>query len=117
MGRSKCTYFWRRASAKIDTIEFVIGFSGGSRPLIYLGALTAIGRSGVCYFQPLVEKIHHCIKGGGSRFLNMSNRLVLVKHVLSSIPIHILAVSRIPTQIGDVIDRLLRDFLWGYKHG
>ena len=40
-----------------------------------------------------------------------------MKHVLSSIPLHTLAVFKIPTQVTDMIDHKLQNFLWGYRNG
>ena len=44
----------------------------------------------------------------------MAGRLTLIKNVLCSIPLHILSVLKVPVHIIHDIDRLLRDFLWGY---
>ena len=47
----------------------------------------------------------------------MAGRLTLVRSVLASIPIHVLAISKIPEHVTNILDRLLRDFLWGSKMG
>ena len=65
----------------------------------------------------LVEKIRQRIGGWSSKFLNLSGKLVLVKSVLSSIPLHILTVLKIPVHVMDDIDHMLCDFLWGFKDG
>ena len=55
--------------------------------------------------------------GWKTRFLSMSGRLILVKHVLSSIPVHILAVTKVTDGVIKQIERLLCDFLWGVCEG
>ena len=57
MGPNKCTYKWRRPSGQNEGIESCMSFSKGSWPLIYLGASIVAGKSGVSYFQSLVDKI------------------------------------------------------------
>ena len=47
----------------------------------------------------------------------MSGRLILVKHVLSSIPVHILVVTKVTDGVIKQIERLLCDFLWGVCEG
>ncbi|RAL45408.1 hypothetical protein DM860_013804 [Cuscuta australis] len=44
-------------------------------------------------------------------------RLVLIKHVLSSIPLHITAVHTIPQSIIQILHRKMANFLWGFKNG
>ena len=98
-------------------IERCTGSARGSWPLIYLGAPIAVGRSRISYFLPLVDKVRRRVEGWGARTLSMAGRLTLVRSVLASIPIHILAVSKISQLVINMLDRLLRDYLWGSKMG
>ena len=92
-------------------VEHNTGFAKGAWPLTYLGAPIAPGRMFATYFRPLIEKVANRINGWTSRALSMSGRLVLLKHVLSSIPVHILAVMKVPISILNRIDKLMCDFL------
>lgn len=98
-------------------IERYTGFSRGSWPLIYLGSPIVAGWCRISYFESLVDKVKRRVEGWGARFLNVAGRLTLVKNVLASIPIHILAVSKIPMHVINKLDQLMRDFLWGSKMG
>lgn len=61
----------------------------------------------------LVGKIGARIGGWMSRLLSSGVRLLLVKHVLSSIPIHMLSILQAPKSILVSLNRLLSNFLWG----
>ena len=64
-----------------------------------------------------MDKVRRRVEGWGACTLNTAGRLTLVRTVLASIPIHILAVSKIPKHVINILDRLLHDFLWGSKMG
>lgn len=58
----------------------------------YLGASTVDGRLQIRHFMPLLERVEKKLSGWKSRLLLQGGRLVLLRHVLSSLPIHLLSV-------------------------
>ncbi|VFQ69608.1 unnamed protein product [Cuscuta campestris] len=48
-----------------------------------------------------------------SKKLNQMGRLILIKHVLSSIPLHLMAAQRIPKSILKSLNRLMANYFWG----
>ncbi|KAG6729530.1 hypothetical protein I3842_01G032600 [Carya illinoinensis] len=64
-------------------------------------------------FEYLVEKVRKKIAGWKFRLLSQGGRLILVKHVLSSMSIHLMSVMNVPGSILSRINSLLANFLWG----
>ncbi|XP_058099894.1 uncharacterized protein LOC131244277 [Magnolia sinica] len=85
------------AASRISAIERSLGIARCNSTLIYLGVPLAFGRVKLSSFQPLINKIESWICGWRARCLSQAGRLVLVRHVLRSIPIHTLAAATVPT--------------------
>ena len=79
-----------------------------SLPLVYLGVPIFFGTSRHSHFNKLLDSI----KGWKAKCLSFAGRLIMVKHVLSSIPLHISLVIPIPSKSSLKIERLMRNFLW-----
>lgn len=65
------------------------------------------------YLEDLLLRIHKKIEGWKMRFLSLGARLILLKHILSSLPVHLLAVLRALKSIFMSINRLCSTFFWG----
>jgi hypothetical protein len=75
------------------------------------------GRVKAWYFDDLLVKISKKIEGWKMRYLSAGARLLLIKHVLSSLPMHLLSVLPVPKQIFGKINRLFSTFFWGASEG
>ena len=64
------------------------------------------------YFLYLIDTINARLTSWKAKTLSSAGRLILIKHVLSRIPMHIAAVLPIPISIYNDIERLMRNFLW-----
>ena len=80
------------------------GFSMGQFPMKYLGVPIFSGRVKSWYFDDLLFKISKKIEGWKMRYLSAGARLLLIKHVLSSLPVHLLSVLPVPKQTQAVLD-------------
>lgn len=77
----------------------VSGLSGihmGKLPFKYLGCYLYKGRRKLSYFQHLVDAVNNRLVGWKNKFLSPGGRLILIKHVLSTIPIHVMAALDLP---------------------
>jgi len=74
----------------------VSGFSMGNFPTRYLGVPIFSGRVKSWYFDDLSIKISKKIEGWKMRYLSAGARLLLIKHVFSSLPVHLLSVLPVP---------------------
>lgn len=64
------------------------------------------------HFQHIIDRIEDKTRSWKSKLLSNVGRLVLIKHVLSSIPIHILSATSIPEACIKKIESIVADFFW-----
>ena len=64
------------------------------------------------HLLPLIDSINARLSAWKAKFLSFAGRLILIKCVLSSIPINIALVLPLPTSTCKGIKRLMRNFLW-----
>ncbi|XP_042980090.1 uncharacterized protein LOC122310271 [Carya illinoinensis] len=93
------------------------GIPKGSLPFKYLGVPIVSGRLKVIHFDEFLCKIRDKIGGWHSRLLSNGARLLLLKHVLGSLPIHLLSILQVPKSVLSSISRCFSNFFWGYKDG
>ncbi|GMJ14282.1 hypothetical protein HRI_005097400 [Hibiscus trionum] len=82
-------------------------------PCTYLGLPLGIVRNSLKIWVPVVEKVKKRLTSWRSRLLSFSGRLVLVKAVLSNLPIYYMSLFKLPVSICKQINRLINNFLWG----
>lgn len=85
-------------------------FVKGSFPVIYLGAPIVVGHLKVRDLEPLVTKLKRKVAGWKFKLLSQGGRLILLRHVLSSMATHLLAVL-------NKINALLYTFFWVESNG
>ncbi|VFQ76047.1 unnamed protein product [Cuscuta campestris] len=89
----------------------------GTLPFTYLGATMVKGKLRKQHCSKLLNHFDRYLNSWFSTTLNPMGRLVLIKHVLSSIPLHITAVHTIPQSIIQILHRKMANFIWGFKNG
>ncbi|KAK6780086.1 hypothetical protein RDI58_022270 [Solanum bulbocastanum] len=97
----------------IDKIQKVTGFSLKDSPITYLGCPLYIGRQRILYYSQLVEKVSKKFCGWQDRLLSYAGKIILIKHTLQSIPIHIMAAISPPSTTIKYIETIIADFFWG----
>ena len=81
-------------------------------PSTYLGAPLFLGCARHSFFKRIIDFIRTRLAGWKSKLLSLAGGLILIKHVLSSIPIHISLIIPLPSKTCLLIQRLMRNFLW-----
>ena len=97
-------------------VSELLPISQASLPSIYLGVPFFIGTSRHSHFNHLLDSIRARLDGWKAKCLSFAGRLILVKHMLSSIPLHISLVIPIPSKTCLQIERLMRNFLWSSSY-
>ncbi|WVZ82071.1 LOW QUALITY PROTEIN: hypothetical protein U9M48_029378 [Paspalum notatum var. saurae] len=94
--------------------EILAGFpaSRTSFPIRYLGIPLTMTRLKKVDFQYLIDKARNKLTSWQGRNLTMAGRIVLVKSVLSSQPVHTLSVLTVPKEVLKDFDKVRRRFLW-----
>lgn len=78
----------------------VLGIRLASLPIKYLGSFLYKGINRSKYCTPLINHFEAKSAAWSNKLLSMAGRVVLIKHVLSSMPTHIIASSRLPKKHG-----------------
>lgn len=79
----------------------------------YLGDPLFIDKSKLKTFNALIEKMENKIQGWRSKILTHASRIVLIRHVLSSIPTFQMGCFRFPKKLTKKMNDIQRDFWWG----
>lgn len=94
-------------------IKNLSGFEKGAWPCTYLGIPSHVGRVRIGMFDPLITKVHKTLAGWKGRLVSFGGKLILIKHVLSSLPIHMLSVLNLPKGVFSALKGIFSNFLWG----
>ncbi|XP_019224305.1 PREDICTED: uncharacterized protein LOC109205994 [Nicotiana attenuata] len=97
----------------IRRIKQITGFTRKESPLTYLGCPLYTGRKRTVHFNPIVSKVVGRIRGWHGKLLSYGGRATLIKHVLQSIPIHLLSAVSPPKTVLRQIEKLAANFFWG----
>ncbi|XP_049399716.1 uncharacterized protein LOC125863741 [Solanum stenotomum] len=99
-----------------DRIKRITGFRQKEGPITYLGCPLFVGRPRIIYFSDLINKVLCRITGWQTKLLSYGGRAILVKHVLQSLPIHLLASVTPPVTVLRQIQSITADFFWGWRN-
>ncbi|XP_027151938.1 uncharacterized protein LOC113751992 [Coffea eugenioides] len=91
--------------ARRRVIERVTGFTWQPFPIRYLGFPLYFGRCKSSYYAAVGQSILGRVLSWKSKFLSAGGKMVLIKHVLSSMPVHLLSAAVIPTSIFKSIEQ------------
>lgn len=67
-------------------------------------------------FEPLIQKIKRKVEGWFNNLLSLGGKLILLKHILNSIPIYTLSACIPPKSVIAILEKLFNYFFWGHKN-
>ncbi|KAL9687736.1 hypothetical protein QQ045_032143 [Rhodiola kirilowii] len=111
-GNKSAIFFGGCGEEEQWSLAQAVGFSVGKLPFSYLGVLLdgrSLRRSA---YDGIVDKMTSKIKSWASRCLSYAGRLVLVKHVLSTISSYWMRVLLFPKFVLKKVAAICRNFLW-----
>nr|ABN08045.1 hypothetical protein MtrDRAFT_AC154391g33v2 [Medicago truncatula] len=82
-------------------------------PFMYLGLSIGGNPHRHSFWDPIVHRIKARLTGWNSRFLSFGGRLVLLKSVLTSLPVYALSFFKAPSDIISSLESLFNNFFWG----
>jgi len=85
-------------------------------PTKYLGIILTDKAPKKIHFREMVDKIKQKLSGWKKCSLSMGGRLILIKHIISAIPLYTAHVYNIPKSIIKEIETLMKNFLWDGTH-
>jgi hypothetical protein len=91
----------------------VLNCKVGSIPFMYLGLPIGGDARRLAFWEPLIKSIHSRLSVWGSKYLSLGGRLILLKSVLSSLPVYALSFFKAPSGIVSSIESIVNNFFWG----
>ena len=85
----------------------------GKVPFLYLGLSIGGDPRKLAFWDSVLIKIKSRLMGWQSRFLSFGGRLVLIKSVLTSLPVYALFFFKAPSGIISSIESIFKTFSWG----
>ena len=85
----------------------------GTFPFMYLGLPIGGDPRKLDLWKPILNSIHSRLSNWKSKFLSFGGRLILLKYVLSSLPVYFLSFFKAPTGIISSIESILKICFWG----
>ncbi|KAA3474645.1 reverse transcriptase [Gossypium australe] len=112
--RKSNIYFSKSTEANTrNQISQLLGFQEVQNLGTYLGATLLHDRVTKSTFNFVVDKIRRKLNSWDARKLSFAGRITLAQSVLLSIPSYFMQTMMIPRGVCDVIERLVRQFIWG----
>lgn len=93
-------------------IRGVRGYHQQCLPITYLGVPLITGKVKSVLFDGFLAKIRGRISYWSSKLLTARGKLILLRHVLSSMPVYLLQVLKPPMRFLQFVKRLFDGFLW-----
>ncbi|GKV49208.1 hypothetical protein SLEP1_g55970 [Rubroshorea leprosula] len=85
----------------------------GKLPFKYLGVPVGGNHRRLAMWQPLLTSFRKKLSSWKGKHLSIGGRIMLINSVLSSLPVFLMSIYKIPTGILKSIDKIRRNFLWG----
>ena len=120
INREKSGVFgWNVDPMKMHQISNILGFPGFVQwvKIKYLGLPLTLGTSPPSLWLDVLSKLKAKIVSLGGHWLTKAGKLILIKSVLSSLPIFQSSLLLAPKSISTQIANILRDFLWSGGKG
>eukprot|EP00253_Pinus_taeda_P021309 PITA_21309 len=115
LNKRKChTYCWNTPPSLINSISRCLGFAASSEcsSFKYLGLPIFLKRSYSRDWMLHVEKFKSKLQAWGANWLNMAGKTILIKAVLSSLPLFQFFVILAPKGIIQKMEQYIRHFFW-----
>lgn len=96
-------------------MESELQMKSTSLPIKYLGVQLHRGKERAAHFANLISAVQAKLAMWQNKYLNCAGRLILMKHVLAAITLHILSACMLPQSVIRMLHRLMTKFFWGYN--
>jgi hypothetical protein len=112
--RKSVVYGWNTNEQTISRIAHILGFKGfvSWDKIKYLGLPLTLGANKSSLWMEVISKFKSKIVAWGGQWLNNAGKLILIKAVLTSLPLYQASFLLAPKAITEQISKLIRDFLW-----
>ncbi|XP_060210726.1 uncharacterized protein LOC132637688 [Lycium barbarum] len=102
---------------RINRMRRMSGYMDKSFPFTYLGSPIYCGRKTYSLFNGMLANIVKRLNGWQSGMLSFGGKVVLIKHVLQSLPVYIMSAMNPPKGVITLMEKHFANFLWGTTEG
>jgi len=99
--------------SSLNEASLVLNCKIGHIPFFYLGLPVGGDSRKLNFWKPLIEQVISRLSRWKSRNLSLGDQLVLLKSVLSSLPVYFLSFFKTPTCIITFLESIFSSFLRG----
>ncbi|XP_050211912.1 uncharacterized protein LOC126662068 [Mercurialis annua] len=99
-------------NTSLESASSILGCKIDSLPITYLGLPSSLKPVKENLWNPVVCNFSSRLATWKCNLLSPAGRLILIKSVLSSLPVYFLGSLRIPQSVVQNLERLMRRFLW-----
>ena len=101
------------AESWLNEAASILNCKVGTVPFLYPGLSIGGNPRRLAFWDPVVNTIKSRLSGWQSRFLSFGGRFVLLKSVLTSLPVYALSFFKAPSGIISIIESIFYKFFWG----
>jgi len=101
------------AESWLNEAASILNCKVGKVPFVYLGFFIGGYPSRLAFWDPVLNTIKSRLSGWQSCFLSFGGRLVLLKSVLTSLPVYALSFFKAPSGIISIIESIFNKKIWG----
>src|SRR5436190_13779968 len=105
-----CFATGKKHDSRDSIIKSITEFNKSDLPLNYLGCPLFWGRNKSIYFLPTILKIQNKLAAWKGKILLLGAKLVLIKHVILSMPLYIIVLINPTSEVFKQINKLVADF-------
>ncbi|XP_071926148.1 uncharacterized protein [Coffea arabica] len=98
-------------------VSAITGMARRCLPIGYLGCTLFKGRPKGAYFEPFITKVSQRLAGWLGKLLTTGGCLILIKHVLLAMPLHMMAVMDPLKSTLKTLEKLMSHFFWSSSDG
>ena len=91
-----------------------LGCKIGSLPTSYLGLPLGAKYKALGVWNSIEERYRKRLAAWKTQYISKGGRIMLIRSTLSSLPIYYLSLFRMPLKVGVILERIQRQFLWGW---
>ncbi|RVW15964.1 putative ribonuclease H protein [Vitis vinifera] len=97
----------------LELLALEVGCKVGRLPTSYLGIPLGVNHKSVAVWDGVEERFRKRLAKWKRQFISKGGRMTLIRSTLSSMPIYLMSLLRIPRAVSLRLEKIQRDFLWG----
>ena len=97
----------------LEVLALEVGCKVGRLPSSYLGLPLGAHHKSVAVWDGVEERFRKRLTMWKRQFISKGGRIALIRNTLSSMPIYLMSLLRIPRVVSLRLEKIQRDFLWG----